>query len=95
MMGRGRIYTIVWSPDGQALMLTAQFGGCSYNPDDVQARSIIRIDLPTLSMQILVNRDEREFRTKEWTEPGRVLLTGDFGDDTQWWMDAVTGEITQ
>ena len=84
--------SIVWAPDGQALMMTIHTGECV---GVSAARSIIRIDLAPLTMQTLVDRDSRRLRTGEWTEPDRVLLTGDWGDDTQWWMDVVTGEITQ
>ncbi len=78
---------LVWSPDGQSLMLTVDHNGCG--PDT--ARSIIRVDVPSLTQHILIDHVDRLFRTESWTEADRVVLREQ--DVGLWWMDAATGEI--
>jgi hypothetical protein len=78
---------VVWSPDGQSLMLTVDHNGCG--PDT--ARSIIRVDVPSLAQRILIDHGDRLFRTQSWPEADRVVLRE--RDVGLWWMDAATGEI--
>jgi hypothetical protein len=80
---------VVWSPDGNALMLTIDHSGCG--PPENTARSIVRVDVASLAQQTLIDHGDRLFRTDSWPEKDRVLLTE--LDGGTWWMDAATGEI--
>lgn len=81
---------IVWSPDGQVLMLTLAANPC--DPAN-WTHSIMRIDLATLSPTILIRDDKRLLTTTEWPEANRVLLRDQ--DGSTWIMEATTGGLTR
>jgi len=82
--------SIVWSPDGTALMLTLASSPC----DPVNwTHSVIRVNVATMSPTTLIREDRRLFTTAGWPEAGRVLLTDK--DGNSWWMDAITGQVTR
>jgi hypothetical protein len=81
---------IIWSQDGEAVILTLGFWPCSENW--VVSTSIIRIETATLEQRILINEDERLFVTLEWPTPDKVLLKD--GSGNLWWMDPETGKVT-
>jgi len=86
---QGSIGSLVWSPDGTALMLTVAFPKCA--PEDHRMHSIVRVDVATLSAAPLISQDARLFTTTEWPDAGRVVVTDRNGD--QWWIDPVTGQV--
>lgn len=81
---------ILWSPDGQALVLTL-----AANPCDPARwiQSIARVDVATLSPTILIRDDKRLLTTTEWPEANKVLLTDK--DGNIWTMEATTGDLTE
>lgn len=80
---------MIWSPDGQSLMLIAVSKPC-LPPDWTQ--SVIRIDVAQLTLTTLVRDDDRLFSIQAWTEAERVTLIDK--DGHEWWMDASTGQLT-
>jgi hypothetical protein len=82
--------SIVWSPDGTALMLTLASSPC--DPRN-WTQSVVRVDLSTMTQTTLIRDDGRLFATMEWPEAGRVLLRDN--DGNSWWMDAVTEQVTR
>lgn len=81
--------SLVWSPDGMALMLTVAFPQCA--PEDQRMHSIVRVDVATLSATTLIAQDTRLLTSTEWPDAGRVVVTD--GNGNQWWMDPVTGQV--
>jgi hypothetical protein len=81
---------VVWSPDGESLLLTASFGGCV--PVEERLHSIVRVNFNTSSHSILVDRSSQGFLPKEWPTPEQALLQDSAGN--QWWMNTSTGELT-
>ncbi|MFN8454274.1 MAG: hypothetical protein U0401_06285 [Anaerolineae bacterium] len=79
---------IIWSPEGQALMLTLATNPC----DSANwTQSIARVDVATLSSTILIRDDKRLFVTTEWPEAGTVELTDKDGDT--WTLEVTSGEL--
>ena len=81
--------SIVWSPDGNAIMLTTAVSPCG--PPD-WAQSVIRVDVTALSQTTILDDDKRLLQTVEWPEAEKVLLqdwNGNF-----WWLNPTTGELT-
>lgn len=58
---------IVWSPNGETLILTMASHPCEAD----WAQSVVRVDVATLSQTSLIRDDERLFSTVEWPEAGR------------------------
>lgn len=81
---------IVWSPDGEALVLTVAIDACG--PPGERVHTIVRIDAETLSQTTLITEDERLFTSEAWSERGRVSLRDP--DGKRWWLDPRTGELT-
>lgn len=81
---------ILWSPDGQALMLTLAANPC--DPAN-WVQSIARVDLAALSSTSLIRDDKRLLTTTEWSEANKVLLTDK--DGNLWTMEATTGKLTR
>ena len=79
---------IVWSPDGQALMLVLAAHPC--DPAN-WVQSIARVDLATLAPILLVREDKRLFSIAEWPEMDQVLLVDE--EKNSWTMNAVTGDL--
>jgi hypothetical protein len=81
---------ILWSPAGEALVLTLAIRPCSTNW--AESTSVVRIDVPTLEQKPLIPEDERLFTTLEWPTPNEVVLRD--GSGNLWSMDPDSGEIT-
>jgi Tol biopolymer transport system component len=79
---------ILWSPDGQALMLTLAANPC--DPAN-WTQSIARVELAALSPTILIRDDKRLLTATAWPEANKVLLTDQ--DGRTWTMEATTGEL--
>jgi hypothetical protein len=80
--------SIVWSPDGRALMLTLASNPC--DPEN-WTQSVVRVDAATMLLTTLIHNDTRLFVTVEWPEARQVLLRNK--DGNLWWMDTATGEV--
>ena len=81
--------SIVWSPDGKALMLTVAIHPC----DTANwANSVVRVETATLSQRVLIRQDKRLYVTQDWPEADKVLLKDNEGNS--WRMDAMTGQVT-
>lgn len=80
---------VVWSPDGEALMLTVAMNACG--PQENRRHAIVRIAAGTLSQTSVVPESDRLFVTAEWPEPHRVLLED--GNGETWWLNPETGDI--
>jgi len=80
---------VVWSPDGEALMLTVAMNACG--PHEDRTHTIVWVDTGTLSQTSVVLESDRLFITEAWPEPKRVLL--DDGNGETWWLDPETGDI--
>jgi dipeptidyl aminopeptidase/acylaminoacyl peptidase len=79
---------IVWSPDGQTVMLTLAANPC--DPAN-WTQSIAQAELATLSPAILIRDDKRLLTTTEWPEADQVLLTDQEGNS--WVMEASSGRL--
>lgn len=88
--GDAHVGHIVWSPDGEALVLTVAIDACG--PPGERVHTIVRIDAETLSQTTLITEDERLFTSQAWSERGRVSLRD--RDGKRWWLDPRTGELT-
>lgn len=88
---QGSTGSLVWSPDGTALMLTVAFPKCA--PEDHRMHSIVRADVATLSATTLIAQDVRLLTTTEWPEADRVVLTDKTAD--RWWMHPATGQMAR
>jgi hypothetical protein len=88
----GIVFTshLLWSPDGQTLVLTADIDTCQH--PDLLSTSIVRIDVDTLAQTTLVQEDKRWLTTVGWSDLGRVLVKDKNGQ--YWWMDPITGMVT-
>jgi hypothetical protein len=80
---------IVWSPDGEALMLTVAIDACG--PQEDRTHAVIRVDAGTLSQTTVVPDSDRLFITEVWPEPDRALLKDENGET--WWLNPETGDI--
>lgn len=78
---------LIWSPDSNSLLMTAEIGACS---GDLMF-SIIKVDVATLSQTTVLSEDTRLLRTIAWSEPERVLLFDD--SDNEWWLYINSGEL--
>jgi hypothetical protein len=79
----------VWSPAGNALAFTVLQGDFCGPP----STSILRVHLPSGSIRMLVEKDERAFFTQAWELAGKILLVDKFGQD--WQLDLTTGELAR
>jgi len=77
---------IVWSPDGSSLVLTLAHEPCSSN----WTHSIVQVDIPSLTITTLVEKDERHFWSTEWVE-NKIRLEDVQGN--RWWLALESGEI--
>jgi Tol biopolymer transport system component len=80
---------LVWSPDGDSLLLTMVHDPCGSD----WRHSIVRIDSSDLTAETLIDQDERLFTIREWSEADTALLTDNAGDT--WQLNILTGDITQ
>ena len=82
---------IVWSPDGDSLVLTVANSPCS----DGWARStsIVQVTLSALEAKPLIEDDRRLLITAEWPEPSTIVLQDQNGQQVK--MNAATGQIEQ
>jgi hypothetical protein len=83
--------SIVWSPDGAALMLTVATNYCG--PADQRMHSIVQIEVATGEPKTLIEDDAHLFTTVEWSQEGAVWLVD--GEGQYWRLDPITGEVTQ
>jgi hypothetical protein len=88
--GDAHVGHIVWSPDGEALVLTVAIDACG--PPGERVHTIVRIDAETLSQTTLIAEDERLFTSEACPETGRVSLRDRDGE--RWWLDPRTGDLT-
>jgi WD40-like Beta Propeller Repeat len=86
--GDSQAGNIVWSPDGNAFMLTVATHPCNL---ESWTHSIVRVDCAALSQKVLILEDKRLFITVEWPKAEQVLLKDKEGNS--WWMDATTGQV--
>jgi len=88
--GDAHVGHVIWSSDGEALVLTVAIDACG--PPGERVHTIVRIDAETLSQTTLITEDERLFTSEAWSERGRVSLRDP--DGKRWWLDPRTGELT-
>lgn len=82
--------SIVWSPDGLSLALTLVTNPCDSSN---WAQAIARVDLTTPSPTLLIPDDKRLFRTVEWPEVDRVILTDQAGK--LWTLEISSGKLKE
>ena len=80
---------IVWSPDGEALMLTVAIDACG--PPEEGTHTIVRVDAETLSQTTIIPQDDRLFTTEAWPRADRVLLKDQ--DGKTWWLEPEAGAM--
>jgi len=90
---------ILWSPDGQSLALTLAINPCTGAYDVsktvwAESTTILWLDAKTLQQNVLVQEDPRLFITREWNEPGKIIIT-DGKKNALWYLNVDTGEITK
>jgi dipeptidyl aminopeptidase/acylaminoacyl peptidase len=81
--------SIVWSPDSQRLAFTVAYERCM-TPQWRQ--SIIVMDLPSLMLTTLIEKDERLLTTHQWLDDDHIQLHDHEGKI--WEMDVITGSTT-
>ena len=82
---------VVWSPDGNSLVLTIANNPCSTGW--AQSTSIVQINLTTLEARPLLENDSRLLVMAEWPEPSTIVLQDQNGQQVK--MNAATGQIEQ
>jgi hypothetical protein len=93
------IGNILWSPDGNALVLTLAINPCTgvYGLSKTvwaESTTILWVDAETLQQKVLVKEDPRLFITWEWNEPEKITIV-DGEESALWHLDVNTGEITR
>jgi len=81
---------IVWSPDGGSLAFTIIAGYCDY-PSSFSNTYIVKVDLHSMTQQMLVENDDGNRVTIEWPEANRIHLEDP--DGNTWWLNPGTGEV--
>ncbi|MCA9931904.1 MAG: PD40 domain-containing protein [Anaerolineales bacterium] len=79
---------IVWSPDGNQLLLTLAFEAC--NPD--WSHSIVRVDLNNQTADVLIDKDKTLPSSAAWETANTATVID--GDGQTWLLNVNTGEIT-
>jgi hypothetical protein len=87
--GDAHLGHVVWSPDGEVLMLTVAIDACG--PHEDRRHAIVRVDAGTLSQTTVVPESDRLFITEAWPETDRVLLWDRDGET--WWLNPETGDV--
>jgi hypothetical protein len=82
---------VVWSPDGDKLVLTIANTPCSGGW--ARSTSIVQVNLGTLEAKPVIEDDDRLLVTTEWPEPSTIVLQDQ--NDNQVKMNAETGQIEQ
>lgn len=82
---------IVWSPDGNSMVLTVANNPCAGGW--AQSTSIMQVNLATLQARPLLADDKRLLVTAEWPEPSTIVLQDQNGQQVK--MNAATGQIEQ
>ncbi len=80
---------VVWSPDGEVLMLTVAINACG--PPEGRSHSLVRVDAETLSQTTVIVQDNRLFTTEAWPKADWVSLED--RDVKTWWLDPETGNL--
>lgn len=78
---------LIWSPDGQSLVLVQAVDPCS----NTTTYTVVRVDLETGAAETLLEGDERQFTIVEWPEMNTLRLQD---EDGSWWrLDPDTGAL--
>lgn len=90
---------IVWSPDGNSLVLTLAINPCTgvYGISKTvwaESTSILWVDVETLRQKVLIDDNPSLFVTLEWNEPEKITIV-DGEENGLWYLDVNTGEITR
>lgn len=80
--------SILWSPDGASLVLTLAVGDY-----EKEAYSVVKVDVQTLALQVLVPDDTRLLQTQVW--PVQDVIWLDDASHNVWRLDPVSGTLTQ
>lgn len=84
-------YGLAWSPDNNQLAFTILLDACISD----KATTIVLVDIPTNTQQIIINEDESHLYTKEWIDKNRIQVTDWSNDPTHlWYLNPKTGELT-
>jgi Tol biopolymer transport system component len=77
----------IWSPDNRQVAFTIAYAPCSQE----WRQSIVVVDVHTQTTRTLIEKDNRLFVTKAWSNTDRLQL-GD-QDGKTWEVDVTTGAI--
>lgn len=80
---------IVWSPDGENLILAISSANICDNPE--VTFSLMSVQLADSTVKLLYQGKDY-IRALQWSADGKVLVMD--WNSRSWWMDAETGEIT-
>lgn len=81
--------SIVWKPDGSAIMLTYAHNACN-----AEARySVVEVNVQTLQPRVIVDKDARLFTTQVWAEGGWVELLD--RQQNRWLLDPTNGQVAK
>ncbi len=93
-----RILQVVWSPEGNAFILSVAIHACSPDMNHRMkypwgdASSLIRVDTQTMDVHTLILEDSRQFLAEEWPTTDTVVVRD--RDWERWNMNAETGQLT-
>jgi hypothetical protein len=93
-----RILQAVWSPEGNAFILSVAIHACSPDMNHRMkypwgdASSLIRVDTQTMDVHTLILEDSRQFIAEEWPTTDTVVVRD--RDWERWNMNAETGQLT-
>jgi len=81
--------SIVWSPDSQKVAFTIAYAPCQ---PPAWSQSIVVMDIATLTMTTVLEKEPRRLTSSAWLDAGQILLTDYEGK--QWVLDLTTGEVS-
>ena len=79
---------ILWSPDGQGLVVTLVSAPC--DPANWR-QAVVYIDAATLAQRTLIADNERLLSGRQWPDANRLQLNDK--DGGSWWLDVATGAL--
>jgi hypothetical protein len=89
-----RVRRILWSPDGERILLTLAIEPCSSKRRFwAESSSIVRVDLATLTTTTLINEDTSMLEAIHWEEGEFPIVQNNIGK--MWWLDPISGELTE